>query len=163
MQVLNFILSVVFYVPPEQAAGFLVYLQFYTAPIPFLFVIAITTMVGYLAIALDRTQIIFAILLSANQVTYVFLLWYWALPWRYLVAVAVFSALPAGLGAFRIIELAGKFALRSRIRPVKALESYRDISLSLVLFLAVVPTVVDLEANRDEALRGVERATWRVY
>ena len=163
MQVLNSIRAVVFYVPPEQAAGFLVYLQFYTAPIPFLFVIAITTVVGYLAIALDRTKRIFAILLSANQVTYVFLLWYWALPWRYLVAVAVFSALPAGLGAFRIIELAGKFALRSRIRPVKALESYRVISLSLVLFLVVVPTVVNLEANRNQALIGNQSTTGGIF
>src|SRR2546426_693681 len=46
MRVLNSIRAVVFYVPPEQAAGFLVYLQFYTAPIPFLFVIAITTVVN---------------------------------------------------------------------------------------------------------------------
>src|SRR5256886_255664 len=46
MQVLNSIRAVVFYVPPEQAAGFLVYLQFYTAPVPFLFVIAITTVVN---------------------------------------------------------------------------------------------------------------------
>ena len=66
MQVLNSIRAVVFYVAPEQAAGFLVYLQFYTAPIPFLFVIAITTVVGYLVIALDRTKRIFAIVLSAN-------------------------------------------------------------------------------------------------
>src|SRR3989441_151920 len=46
MQVLNSIRAVVFYVAPEQAAGFLVYLQFYTAPIPFLFVIVVPTVVN---------------------------------------------------------------------------------------------------------------------
>src|SRR2546426_457416 len=78
-------------------------------------------------------------------------------------SMRVLNSIPAVLGAFRIIELAGKFALRSRIRPVKALESYRVISLSLVLFLVVVPTVVNLEANRNQALIGNQSTTGGIF
>src|SRR3989454_1048017 len=78
-------------------------------------------------------------------------------------SMRVLKSIRAGLGAFRIIELAGKFALRSRIRPVKDLESYRVISLSLVLFLVVVPTVVNLEANRNQALIGNQSTTGGIF
>src|SRR5438309_1921316 len=49
------------------------------------------------------------------------------------------------------------------IRAVKALESYRVISLSLVLFLVVVPTVVNLEANRNQALIGNQSTTGGIF
>jgi len=158
MEVLNSI-RVVFSVPPEQAVGFVVYLQFYTAPAPFLYVIAVATAVGYVAIALDRTRRTLAILLFSNQSLYAFLLWYLSLPWRYLVTVAVFSALPAGVGALRIVELAAKGARQSRVRRIRALESRRVVTLTVVLAIVIVPTAANMEANREIALVANQSTT----